>query len=164
MEHREEIRAQSKAYYAEHKAEAAAYSRAYRATHKEEMLETQRRYLQTPEGKEKNRRATHIRKARLRAAPHTFSLKDWQAALNYFENRCAYCGIEDVPLEQEHVVPLVRGGGYVAGNIVPACARCNGSKRTDSPEHWAASCGAAFVQTGAIERIQAYRLGVLDEA
>ena len=131
---------------------------------KEEMLEAQRRYLQTPKGKEKHRRAAHVRAARLRALPHTFSPKGWQDALEWFGHCCVYCGTEDVPLEQEHVVPLVKGGGYVAGNIVPACASCNSSKRTQGLEDWIAGRGAAFVQAGAIERIQCYRLGLLGEA
>jgi len=128
------------------------------------MADTHRQWLQTPAGKASNRRGAHIRKARLRAIPHTFSLRNWQAALDYFDNRCAYCGAEDVPLEQEHVVPLIKGGGYVVGNIVPACASCNGSKRTTDLENWAADRGAAFVQAGAIERVQSYRLGLLGEA
>ena len=160
-EHAEELRAARKVWYRENKELSAARSRAYRLTHKEEMLETQRRYLQTPEGKAKNRRAAHIRKARMRAVPHTFSSKDWKAVLDCFGHRCAYCGVAHVPLEQEHVVPLVKGGGYVVGNIVPVCARCNGSKRIASLDDWATGRGAAFVQVGAIERVRAYRLALL---
>ena len=156
--------AYNKGWREAHVVEVVARMGKWRVTHKEEMRETQRRYLQTPEGKVKNRRAAHVRKARMRAVPHTFSSKDWKAVLDRFGHRCAYCDVTGVPLEQEHVVPLVKGGGYVVGNIVPACTRCNGSKRTASLEVWAAGRGAAFVKAGAVERIGAYRLGLLGEA
>lgn len=28
----------------------------------------------------------------------------------------------------DHVIPVVRGGRHAIGNILPACAACNGSK------------------------------------
>ena len=161
---RESRKAYNKAWREAHIVEINGRMKQWRIAHKAEMRATQRRYLQTPEGKEKNRRAAHIRAARLRAVLHTLSPKAWQDALEWFGHRCVYCGTEDVPLEQEHVVPLVKGGGYVAGNIVPACASCNSSKRTQGLEDWIAGRGAAFVQAGAIERVRAYRLGLLGEA
>jgi 5-methylcytosine-specific restriction endonuclease McrA len=32
-------------------------------------------------------------------------------------------------LTQEHVIPVSRGGGTTAENIVPACGKCNSSKK-----------------------------------
>jgi len=163
-EHADELCVARKVWYQENKELSAARSRAYQSTHKEQMREASRRYLQTPEGKAKNRRGVHVRKARVRAVSHTFTVRDWMAVLQQFNHRCAYCGAADVPLEQEHIVPLVQGGGYVVGNIVPVCARCNSSKHTASFAEWVAGRGAAFVDTRAIERVQSYRLGVLGEA
>jgi len=163
-EHADDLCIARKVWYQENKELSAARSRAYQSTHKEQMREASRRYLQTPEGKAKNRRGVHVRKARVRAVSHTFTVRDWMAVLQQFNHRCAYCGAADVPLEQEHIVPLVQGGGYVVGNIVPVCARCNSSKHTASFAEWVAGRGAAFVDTRAIERVQSYRLGVLGEA
>lgn len=41
---------------------------------------------------------------------------------------CAYCHNTNRTLEQEHVVPLVRGGDHTLENIIPACRTCNASK------------------------------------
>jgi len=45
---------------------------------------------------------------------------------------CIYCGRNDLPLEQEHKIPVSRGGGYTADNIVPACRPCNIHKGTQT--------------------------------
>ncbi len=53
--------------------------------------------------------------------------------------RCHYCG-RDVPpreLTMDHVVPLIRGGKTVKGNVVPCCAECNAKKRHMLPVEWA---------------------------
>ena len=45
-------------------------------------------------------------------------------------HRCYYCGTSTSALEQEHRIPLSRGGASLAANIVPACRRCNREKRS----------------------------------
>lgn len=57
--------------------------------------------------------------------------KEWDAVLKEFNHQCAYCGSSG-KLEQEHIVPMIKGGKYEIGNIVPACRRCNASKQ-DKP-------------------------------
>jgi len=37
---------------------------------------------------------------------------------------------------KEHVVPIVKGGAFVYGNIVPACRTCNSSKGIESHILW----------------------------
>ena len=39
---------------------------------------------------------------------------------------CAYCGVSDVELVRDHVVPYSNGGTLSVDNVVPACANCNG--------------------------------------
>lgn len=41
---------------------------------------------------------------------------------------CACCGVTDVPLNLDHVVPRARGGSNRPSNIVPACIPCNDDK------------------------------------
>lgn len=159
---REEILASRLAYDESHRQENQARNRAYRQTARGKARI--RAYWHTERGKSINRAKAHRRRAREAGLLATLSNEDWQDALEWFGHRCAYCGIEDVPLEQEHVVPVTKGGGYVAGNIVPACASCNGSKRAAGLEDWATGRGAALVRAGAIERMRAYRLGLLGEA
>lgn len=53
--------------------------------------------------------------------------------------RCAYCG--DVKTEWDHLRPLVldqRPTGYISeiANLVPACNKCNSSKRNENWRDW----------------------------
>lgn len=57
----------------------------------------------------------------------TITPADWNAILDYFGYRCAYCLVGG-PLQQDHIVPITKGGGTTIDNIVPACGRCNKKK------------------------------------
>ncbi len=51
---------------------------------------------------------------------------------------CYYC-YSKVParlLTMDHIVPLVRGGKSVKGNIVTACKNCNNKKKYLLPMEW----------------------------
>jgi 5-methylcytosine-specific restriction endonuclease McrA len=54
------------------------------------------------------------------------------------EGRCYYCGKRFPPtdLTMDHLVPLVRGGKSVKGNVVPACKDCNTKKKYMLPMEW----------------------------
>ena len=80
----------------------------------------------------RNQRREH-RKQQL---PATLTVKEWEHALEYFEWACAYCGEPSSELQQEHFIPLAKGGGYTKVNIVPACPDCNYSKRDSLPQDW----------------------------
>ncbi|MEK7747550.1 MAG: HNH endonuclease [Nitrospirota bacterium] len=51
---------------------------------------------------------------------------------------CFYCQQKFAPLEltMDHVVPLIRGGRSVKGNVVPACKDCNNKKKSLLPMDW----------------------------
>jgi len=68
---------------------------------------------------------------------HTFrfSSKALTARFAQFDNTCAYCGSAD-SLIIEHFIPRAKGGPHTLGNILPACQRCNVSKRDYEPEPW----------------------------
>jgi hypothetical protein len=58
--------------------------------------------------------------------------------LNFFEQavpECAYCGSIAVQ-RWDHIVPLLKGGETVLGNMVLACAQCDDTKRDLSLEEW----------------------------
>lgn len=62
-----------------------------------------------------------------------FTRKDWRIALEFFDNRCAYCGSAG-PLQRDHFIPLRPYSGFhTADNIVPACGPCNLRKRDHFP-------------------------------
>ena len=49
---------------------------------------------------------------------------------------CVFCGA--TPIQRwDHLIPVSRGGDTILGNIVPACARCDDSKRDLPFEVWA---------------------------
>lgn len=49
---------------------------------------------------------------------------------------CFWCGFPSNRLEQDHIIPLSRGGPHTASNIVPACRSCNASKNDKMPWEW----------------------------
>ena len=68
---------------------------------------------------------------------HTVRLRHNATAARFaqFDNSCAYCG-STIQLIVEHFIPRAKGGPHVLGNILPACQRCNVSKRDHDPEQW----------------------------
>lgn len=48
---------------------------------------------------------------------------------------CTKCG-RDLPLSQDHFIPLSKGGEYTLNNIIPACVHCNSSKHIQSFFEW----------------------------
>ncbi len=53
---------------------------------------------------------------------------------------CHYCGrhVGAKALSVDHVIPLIRGGRSVRGNMVPACKECNSRKQSLLPWEWEA--------------------------
>ena len=76
------------------------------------------------------------RRTAMAALPSTLTEPEWERALAWFGNGCAYCGTTGVRLNREHVVPVKHGGGYTAANIIPACGRCNSSKGAHDMDSW----------------------------
>jgi len=70
----------------------------------------------------------HKRKAKLKGLDHSYNKDQWEECKKYFNNKCAYCGKEE-NLAQEHFIALSKGGEYTRNNIIPACKKCNSSKR-----------------------------------
>lgn len=48
--------------------------------------------------------------------------------LEKWNRRCAYCGVENVPFEVEHIQPKSKGGSDRVSNLALACHACNQSK------------------------------------
>lgn len=49
---------------------------------------------------------------------------------------CSYCGTEEGPFHNDHVVPRSRGGPDTPHNLVKACASCNRAKHDSLPSEW----------------------------
>ncbi len=127
------------------------YHRQYCETHKARKGEAKKRWVRDnaarlrayQHGYQKTHRAerrgySQRRNALKAGLPATLTEAQWQEILEEHGHGCAYCGRADLPLEQEHVMPVTRGGGYTAANIVPACQPCNRKKQTKTPAEYAA--------------------------
>lgn len=60
----------------------------------------------------------------------------WQIRIS--KGCCHYCGKNFPPheLTLDHIVPIIRGGKSVRGNVVPACKECNNRKKYLLPVEW----------------------------
>ena len=115
-----------KRYYQENKAIFNAHKKKYRQDHAEAHRESTMRYKQGH--KEQARVSDKKRDARKREVLSTLTIEQWERAKQYFNNQCCYCGSK-LSLQQEHFIPLSRGGEYTVNNIIPACMSCNASKK-----------------------------------
>ncbi len=112
-----------------------------RERHKRESEERRKRgdfieWRKNNRGKLKtyNEKRTHNKK-------HEISNEEWQECKEYFNNSCAYCGIDEDKakhemghyLHKEHVDTL---GSNKIDNCVPACRSCNSSKGSYEFKSW----------------------------
>lgn len=81
----------------------------------------------------KNRNA--IKRAGAIYSSRVFTSEEHALRFSQFSDCCAYCGEKQL-LTLDHVLALSRGGLHEASNIVPACLRCNCSKRAALVEVW----------------------------
>jgi len=103
--------------------------------HRRSKREYHQRAKNNPDYIVSRRLATMKRHARKKqGSTCQFTRDEWYAILESFGHQCAYCQAADVPLEQEHVIPISRGGEHSARNIVPACRTCNARKSSKTPE------------------------------
>jgi 5-methylcytosine-specific restriction endonuclease McrA len=51
---------------------------------------------------------------------------------------CHYCSgvFPPADLTMDHLVPIIRGGKSVRGNVAPACKECNNKKKHMLPTEW----------------------------
>jgi len=75
------------------------------------------------------------RRARKLLLPNTFTIEQWEECKIYFYNKCCYCG-KELPLSQEHFIPVANNGGYTKENIIPSCQSCNSSKNDRNFSDW----------------------------
>ena len=87
-----------------------------------------------------------------------------ERVLAFFGNdppECVYCGSREVE-RWDHLVPIREGGETVIGNMVPACARCDDSKRNAVFEEWMVSDCKHSPKSRGVEDIE-YRVERIKE-
>jgi len=105
----------------------------YRATNAIKYKEYYRCYRIANPDKEVSKR--HTRRARLKAAHGEFSQSEWRNLCNFYQNTCLRCGVKDVSLTPDHIVPLSCGGSNKIENIQPLCLNCNLKKGTKTVDY-----------------------------
>lgn len=72
--------------------------------------------------------------ARTAGLPCALTLQEWYQTILDFCWKCAYCKKELnwETVQLEHFIPISMGGGTTRSNCVPACCKCNSSKRSRS--------------------------------
>lgn len=132
----------SREYYAKHKERYKKRNDKYRAEHEEYYREYHKVYCK--ENREKYRIIGQRRQARMNDLEATLTEEQWEYTKAIFNSCCAYCGKSEEDhlkeygrrLEQEHFIPVVKGGDYAIYNIVPACRRCNATKHDANFIEW----------------------------
>jgi len=77
---------------------------------------------------------------------HEFTQEEWEECKDFFDRKCAYCGIsEEYALETQgqrlHKEHVNHDGSNKLDNCVPACRSCNSSKGKKDMESWYRSKG-----------------------
>lgn len=159
-ENREAILERDRAWYHANKEQSQAWSRAWRQRNLEADRARQRASYQknrdarrayaskwAAENPLSRRQNQHKRRMRLHGNDDfvRFPDSEWLKLLNRHGGRCAYCNSSGggFPIEQDHVVPISRGGRHAIANILPACKSCNSSKNDMFLAEWRHSGVAA---------------------
>ena len=133
QDHKADAAEYSKPHYQKNKVSIAAYHKKWHLKNKVVMAEYAKQY-----GKN-NRDKLNImhqrRRSIKRQLPSTLNDIQWKVIKIQFDNCCAYCG-KELPIQQEHFVPLSKGGEYTHNNIIPACQNCNYSKHDSTFFEW----------------------------
>ena len=144
----EEIKEYERIYREQNKEKIAEYNFLYYRENKEKIKKRYAKYYQqnkkryrkqhakyAKENPELFRRYRQERKHRIKSLKYTLTKSQWECTLKNFNHQCAYCGSTE-SLEQEHVIPVSRGGHYTPDNIIPACRSCNASKNNKIMQDW----------------------------
>ena len=99
--------------------------RVYYQNNKERIIKSVMLYRR--KNKDQHRINEQKRKSKMHKLPCTLTVEQWKRVVLYFNNRCAYCGREEL-LTHDHFFPLSGGGEYTKENIIPSCRSCNSSK------------------------------------
>ncbi len=147
-ENKDKVIESKKRHYQKYKAEYSITHKKYREENKDKIAKWQKQYYEenkikiNEQGKlyrtnnpDKPRLINQRRKARKKELPSTLTLGQWELIKKEFDSKCAYCG-KKTKLQQDHFVPLTKGGEYTHNNIIPACRSCNSSKNNTDFFEW----------------------------
>ena len=89
-----------------------------------------KKYETTEKGKAVRAVSSQKNRAKRRLAEGSYTGQEWLSLKEQYGNICLCCRKHeseiDRPLEQDHVIPISKGGSNWITNIQPLCRRCNG--------------------------------------
>lgn len=118
------------------KEEHKEHIRQYRKENRERDRLKENEWRKSERGKKLSRVSVNAYKSRKRALINTFTAKEWDECIKYFNDECAYCGCKPEVIEQEHFIPVNKNGAFVKENIITACRSCNASKADKDFSEW----------------------------
>jgi 5-methylcytosine-specific restriction endonuclease McrA len=125
------LKQENQTYRENHRADERERVKQWRKAHPDKNREYKKLQHQ------KNPEAMIARKNRRRAREAntvaTLTATEWKQILVDWNYSCAYCGRSLDTAHREHFIPLIKGGAFAKGNIVPACPTCNRKKRDQDP-------------------------------
>lgn len=74
--------------------------------------------------------------AKQKGLESNLTIKDWNECKCFFYHCCAYCGLYQRYLYQDHLIAQKNNGNYIKTNIVPTCLKCNSKKREKDFQVW----------------------------
>jgi hypothetical protein len=123
------IKARRKIYLEKNREKTNITRREYNKNHKEIKR------LWQQKNKDKVNVQKQARRTNKNNLPSNLTIKQWKEIKIKFNNKCAYCG-QELPLSQDHFIPLSKGGEYTVNNIIPSCKSCNCSKNNSDFFKW----------------------------
>jgi len=127
-----------KKYYQDNKESISVRHKGYKKNKvyiQDKIKEAARKRIWCRNNVDKMRRHGQRRRSAKKDLPATLTLLQWNLIKKHFNYKCAYCG-KSLLLQQDHFVPLTKGGEYSHNNIIPACGPCNYSKNNKSFFDW----------------------------
>lgn len=153
---REEVNRQNKEYRDKNPERYRASQRKHYAKNRDQILLDCRQYvLKNPWI---GRAAKQRYSARKRGLPDTLTKDQCKRAVEYFENKCVYCGKELSVVTLDHYIPVSDPDcpGTIASNMLPACFTCNASKQDTDVRIWLLRSYDKEMTDSIIRRIEAY--------
>ena len=121
--------------YIQKKEHITALNLEWQKNNRERVYEINNKSRRTENGRKTRCRLQQKRDALKNSLICDFTSEQWQATMEHFESKCAYCG-KAKRLTQDHFIPLKKGGGYTVSNIIPACLNCNSKKNSFDFSEW----------------------------
>lgn len=124
----DKFRGIARKYYRDHREDRLEYQKTYNLEHPQERYEANLRVSREYK-RAYSRLYLHARRARQKASGvFKVTNKDWRRLVDRYRGCCSYCGLKPEKLEQDHIIPISRGGIHSIGNLTPACSPCNKRK------------------------------------